>query len=102
MTETHLQAGELLWVDRTASVQFVEPILIRLIRVLDQPTYDGWAWIEVYQMDRSGDAIARREIFVQPRKLRRVPNAATRHRPSRPTRQETGSPGMTNPANSSD
>lgn len=61
MTETHLQAGELLWVDRSASVQFVEPILIRLIRVLDQPTYDGWAWIELYQMDRSGDPIARRE-----------------------------------------
>lgn len=63
---TALRSGDLLRVTRTASPQFSEPMMFRLIRVHDWPTYDGWAWLDGYQLDNSGDAIERRSIFVQP------------------------------------
>jgi hypothetical protein len=39
-------------------------MLFRVIRVHDWPTYDGWAWLDGYQLDASGDAVERRSIFV--------------------------------------
>ena len=60
------KAGDLVVVGRAASVQFVTPITCRVIRVLDWITYDGWCWLDVYQLDAKGDAVARRSIFVQP------------------------------------
>lgn len=51
-TVTQLKAGELLYVTRAASVQFVSPIFFRLIRVLDWITYDGWIWPDGYQLDQ--------------------------------------------------
>ncbi|TDB90142.1 hypothetical protein E1091_14330 [Micromonospora fluostatini] len=59
-----LKAGDLLHLTRAASVQFGTPIMFRLIRVLDEPTYHGWRWLDGYQIDQHGDAIARRELFV--------------------------------------
>lgn len=68
-----LRAGDLLQVTAAASVQFtVRPIVFRLIRVLDRPTFDGWVWLDGYQLDGRGDAVARRSIFVQPAGLRRL------------------------------
>ncbi|WP_341717873.1 hypothetical protein QQG74_29305 [Micromonospora sp. FIMYZ51] len=58
------KTGDLLRVGREASVQFSKPILFRVIRVLDRPTYDGWIWLEGYQLDNRGDAVHRRSIFV--------------------------------------
>jgi hypothetical protein len=46
-------------------VQFTEPIMFRVIRVLDWQTPDGWAWLDGYQLDGAGDAVERRSIFVQ-------------------------------------
>jgi hypothetical protein len=46
-------------------VQFAEPLLFRVIRVHDWPTYDGWAWLDGYELNASGDAVERRSIFVQ-------------------------------------
>ncbi|WP_341483433.1 hypothetical protein [Micromonospora cathayae] len=63
---TALRAGDLLYVTQAASVQFTRPVAFRLIRVLDRPTYDGWVWLDGYQLDTAGDAVARRSIFVQP------------------------------------
>ena len=63
---TTLRAGDLIEVTRAASVQFVKPIRCRVIRVLDWITYDGWCWLDVYQLNDKGDAVARRSIFVQP------------------------------------
>ncbi|MFY1587880.1 hypothetical protein ACN267_25630 [Micromonospora sp. WMMD734] len=63
------EAGDLVYVTRAASVQFVKPIWCRVIRVLDWITYDGWCWLDVYQLDARGDAVARRSVFVQPAKL---------------------------------
>jgi hypothetical protein len=54
-----------LRVTRDASVQFREPMLFRVIRVHDWPTYDGWVWLDGYQLNTSGDAVERRSIFVQ-------------------------------------
>jgi hypothetical protein len=58
------RSGDVLCVTKTASVQFVEPIMFRVIRVHDWQTYDGWAWLDGYQLDSGGDAIERRSIFV--------------------------------------
>ncbi|WP_434090168.1 hypothetical protein [Micromonospora carbonacea] len=70
-TEALLRAGTLLHVTRAASPQFVQPIFFRLIRVhADWVTYYGWTWLDGYQLDARGDAVARRSIFVQPAGLR--------------------------------
>ncbi|MEU9505629.1 hypothetical protein AB0D32_05030 [Micromonospora sp. NPDC048170] len=59
------RSGDVLHVTRAASVQFLRPIMFRVIRVLDWPTYDGWIWLEGYELNASGDAVNRRSIFVQ-------------------------------------
>jgi len=59
------RSGDVLRVTRAASVQFVEPILFRVIRAHDWPTYEGWFWLDGYQLNSAGDAVARRSIFVQ-------------------------------------
>jgi hypothetical protein len=58
-------SGEVVRVTRAASVQFHRPMVFRVIRVLDWNTYDGWAWLEGYQLNSAGDAVERRDIFVQ-------------------------------------
>lgn len=66
------RAGEILHVTREASVQFATPIFFRVIRVHDWPTYDGWLWLDGYQLNAAGDAVERRSIFVQISGLRAV------------------------------
>ncbi|MEU0549329.1 hypothetical protein [Micromonospora sp. NPDC005979] len=56
----------MLHLTRAASVQFLRPIFVRVIRVLDWPTYDGWLWIDAYELTPNGDAVARRSLFVMP------------------------------------
>lgn len=73
---TPLRAGDLLHLDRAASVQFVNPITFCLIRVLDRPTFDGWIWIDGYELNKKGDAVARRELFVQLAGLRKLSASA--------------------------
>ncbi|SCG78570.1 hypothetical protein [Micromonospora rifamycinica] len=78
----NLRSGDLLHVTRAASVQCINPIAFRVIRVLDWPTYDGWVWLEGYQLNAKGDAVARRSIFVQPAGL-----VITQRPPRQPPRQ---------------
>ncbi|MFC4149191.1 hypothetical protein ACFO0M_23315 [Micromonospora mangrovi] len=59
------RSGDVLHVTRAASVQFLRPIRFRVIRVLDWPTYDGWLWLDGYELNAAGDAVSRRSIFVQ-------------------------------------
>jgi hypothetical protein len=59
------RSGEVLRVTRSASVQFIEPMMFRVIRVHDWQTCDGWAWLDGYQLNSAGDAVERRSIFVQ-------------------------------------
>jgi hypothetical protein len=47
-------------------------MLFRVIRVHDWSTYDGWAWLDGYELNTSGDAIDRRSIFVQVGGLQRA------------------------------
>ncbi|MEV2241389.1 hypothetical protein [Micromonospora sp. NPDC049891] len=59
---------------RPASPQFAKPITVRVIRErTGRLTYDGWAWIEVYQLDSRGEAIDRRELYVRPDGMRPAP-----------------------------
>lgn len=60
-------------VTRTASAQFAVPIMFRVIRRLDWPTYQGWVWLDGYQLDSTGDAVERRSIFVRLDGLRMGP-----------------------------
>ncbi|WP_319460630.1 hypothetical protein [Micromonospora sp. RTP1Z1] len=74
------RSGDVLHVTRAASVQFLRPIMFRVIRVLDWPTYDGWLWLDGYELNAAGDAVNRRSIFVQSAGLSEV-QAATAPRP---------------------
>jgi hypothetical protein len=76
------RSGDILHVTREASVQFVEPLLFRVIRVHDWPTYDGWVWLDGYELNAGGDAVERRSIFVRISGLRAVgstPDIRTRN-----------------------
>ncbi|GAB3065441.1 hypothetical protein [Micromonospora schwarzwaldensis] len=66
-----IKGGDVLHLTRAASVQFVRPIIIRVIReITDRHCYDGWTWIEAYELNAMGEAVAKRELFVQPAGLR--------------------------------
>ncbi|MEW2377563.1 hypothetical protein AB0883_15890 [Micromonospora sp. NPDC047812] len=84
-----MNPGDVLHLTRAASPQFVRPIFFRLIKVrADLHTYDGWTWLDGYQLDEKGDAVARRELYAlkagvrleqissasQPRTARRQPS----------------------------
>jgi hypothetical protein len=74
------RTGDVLHVTRAASVQFLRPIKFRVIRVLDWPTYDGWLWLDGYELNAAGDAVNRRSIFVQRAGLQQL-QAAPEPRP---------------------
>ncbi|MEU7924108.1 hypothetical protein [Micromonospora sp. NPDC049801] len=40
-------------------------LTFRVVSVCTRPTYQGWAWLIGYVIDRRGVATAKREIFVQ-------------------------------------
>jgi len=57
--------GELLWIDRPASVQFASaPFTFLLLRVHGWSTYDGWVWLDGLHLDPDGHIVQRRSIFV--------------------------------------
>ncbi|HEY3008783.1 MAG TPA: hypothetical protein VGJ63_12085 [Micromonosporaceae bacterium] len=74
------RSGDVLHVTRAASVQFVEPLFFRVIRVHDWPTYDGWVWLDGYELNPAGEAVDRRSIFVQVNGLRQVREPEARAR----------------------
>ncbi|MEV4753913.1 hypothetical protein AB0J86_02180 [Micromonospora sp. NPDC049559] len=81
------RSGDVLHLTSAASVQFANPILFRVIRVHDWPTYHGWIWLDGYELNAQGDAVERRSIFVQLAGLRQVrPNFDARARAARPAR----------------
>ena len=59
------RSGDVIHVTKAASVQFAAPMLFRVIRVHDWPTYEGWIWLEGYVLDPAGAALQRRRIFVR-------------------------------------
>lgn len=79
------RGGDVLHITKAASVQFAAPIFYRVIRVHDWPTYEGWVWLDGYEMNTAGDAVERRSIFVQINGLRFVqPKFDPRARNARP------------------
>ena len=86
------RSGDVIHVTKAASVQFSSPMLFRVIRVHDWPTYEGWVWLDGYELNTSGDAVERRSIFVQVAGLRQVgkaPDPRTRNarQPGQGTRE---------------
>lgn len=90
------RSGDVLHVTREASVQFATPILFRVIRVHDWPTYNGWVWLDGYQLNAAGDAVERRSIFVQTDGLRTV-SAPPWGRPARAGGNGVPTPGSAQP-----
>lgn len=78
------RAGDVLHVTSAASVQFGgdREIFFRLIRCRDWPTYDGWVWLDGYELNGNGDAVERRDIWVRFAGLRWLDLDAVR--PARP------------------
>jgi hypothetical protein len=52
-----------------------------VISISLKPTYDGWIWLAGYVLDQRGQAVAKREIFVQLAGVRPMPT-----RPPEPAR----------------
>jgi len=76
------RSGDVIHVTKAASVQFSAPMVFRVIRVHDWPTYDGWIWLDGYELNAAGDAVERRSIFVQAgglRQLGKTPDPRTRN-----------------------
>jgi hypothetical protein len=64
--ETVPPAGQLLRLTQAASPQFIEPILVRVRRIIEEwTTYEGWVWMDVYQIGLSGEAVDGRRLFVK-------------------------------------
>jgi hypothetical protein len=72
------RSGDVVVLDKAASVQFATPLLFRVIRAHDWPTYDGWVWLDGYELNSVGDAVERRSVFVQIAGLRPAHKAAPR------------------------
>jgi hypothetical protein len=74
------RAGDLLQIGPAASVQFLNPITVRVIRLHDWPMAigdeTGWVWMDVYQLNESGDAVLRRSVYVNSRGLCAPPKEA--------------------------
>jgi hypothetical protein len=69
------RCGDVIRVDGRASVQFAgrRALILRVTRVSEKPTYYGWCWLAGYVLDPQGEAVEKREIFVQPAGLVVVP-----------------------------
>ncbi|SCF18499.1 hypothetical protein [Micromonospora carbonacea] len=84
--------GDVLYVNRQASVQFGgdRALIFRVIKVPEQPTYYGWIWLTGYVLDPKGNALDRREIYVQKAGLQRAtPPAAAVRQPDRKSAART-------------
>ncbi|WP_432902469.1 hypothetical protein ACQP1S_02375 [Micromonospora matsumotoense] len=83
-------------IDHRASVQFAgdRALCLRVTSVDDKPTYDGWVWLTGYAINQAtGEALTRREVFVQIAGLHVQPRTTTSTPPRRnagPTRRGHG------------
>ncbi|MET8527597.1 hypothetical protein [Micromonospora sp. NPDC005172] len=83
-----LNPGDILLLTREASIQFTKPMTFRVIGVVtDWITYDGWVWVDGYQLDKKGDAVERRRIFVRSAGLQVITAAVGNGRVRRPQRR---------------
>jgi hypothetical protein len=82
--EQLVSAGEVVLVGRAASVQFAgrAGFAFRVVGVDARLTYAGWVWLDGYQLDGRGCAVARRRIFVRQAGLSRARPGVSRARPA--------------------
>lgn len=68
------RSGDVLRLDVRASVQFGgdRAIWFRVIRPMDITCTRGWVWLDGFELNADGDALLRREVFVQLAGLRMV------------------------------
>jgi hypothetical protein len=60
------QPGDLLWIDRPASVQFaLRPFAFLLLHVHRWSTHTGWIWLDGWELSAQGQIVQRRSIFAQ-------------------------------------
>lgn len=61
------RTGDVVKIGSEASVQFAgdRSLILRITKVCDKPTYDGWIRLTGYVLDEGGQTIERREVFVQ-------------------------------------
>ncbi|WSZ94223.1 hypothetical protein OG990_35600 [Micromonospora sp. NBC_00858] len=59
--------GDVVLIGAAASVQFAgdRALRLRISAVNLGPTYHGWIWLTGYVLDKRGQAVDRREIYVQ-------------------------------------
>ncbi|WP_410811715.1 hypothetical protein [Micromonospora sp. 067-2] len=91
---TELKPGDLLLIGAACSVQFEgdRALRLRLVSVDPRPTYHGWVWLAGYVVNDKGDAVDKREVYVQKagiEMLRAAPALRT-GRPARPTLDRLG------------
>jgi hypothetical protein len=86
------KVGDVLWIDGRASVQFAgdRALILRVTVVDDRPTYHGWVWLHGYVLNRFGEAVEQREVFVQVSGLRKVEMRRPYVRPAGPGPRGTG------------
>lgn len=84
------RTGDVVHVATAASVQFAgnRAMNFRVIRIDSRITYDGWIWLDGYQLDAQGNAVSRRTIFVQIAGLK--PAGSTLNLPSRSAPRNAG------------
>ncbi|MEV4825111.1 hypothetical protein [Micromonospora sp. NPDC049274] len=84
-----MKAGDVVLLTTAASVQFLRPIFVRVIREFpERYTYEGWVWIDGYDLNAAGDAVARRELYVNRDGLRlQVQSPRRANDPRRPIRR---------------
>lgn len=77
---TDPRPGAELIIDGRASVQFAagRGFRFRVTTVDQRWTYQGWVWLAGYVLGPDGDAVERRDIFVQRAGLRWAPAPARR------------------------
>jgi hypothetical protein len=66
-TQHTVRPGDIVLVGRPASVQFAGPagFAFKILHVDCRPTYEGWVWLDGYQLNRRGHPVLRRRIFVR-------------------------------------
>lgn len=88
VTTRKVHPSEVLLLTRAASPQFFRPITVRVIRVLDWIMYDGWLWIDAYQLGPDGMALARRSLYFMPEGAQEVEVPAVAPESRRPVRRD--------------
>lgn len=80
-----LRPGDIFTIDRQASIQFGgdRRLIFRLTSVDQKTTCHGWVWLNGYELNQRGEAVGKREIFVQLAGLRAVQPRVPNNRPSR-------------------